>query len=211
MTADILAPILALVPVPDAAKAALRARLAEPSRHYHGTAHIALLWQRHLAHGIGLSVQAPPWHTLLACAIAYHDAIYDAARRDNEARSAELWRAAAPALPPDQVAWVADTILATANHLAARPASGMAPDAWAARQWMLDLDLTPLGEAPDIFDANSAALRREFAHLPDAEWTAGRAAFLRSIAAVPRLFRTPALHEQYEAAARANFAREARK
>jgi predicted metal-dependent HD superfamily phosphohydrolase len=201
--------ILALVPVPDAAKTELRARLAEPTRHYHGTAHIALLWQRHLAHGAGLSVQSPPWHTLLACAIAYHDAIYDAARKDNEARSADLWHAAAPALPADQVEWVAATILATANHLAARPDPGMAADAWAARQWMLDLDLTPLGEAPDIFDANTAALRREFAHLTDEQWTTGRAAFLRSIAATPRLFQTPVLHQAYEPAARANFAREA--
>ena len=199
--------ILALVPVADREKSDLRARLAEPTRHYHGTAHIALLWQRHLAHGKGLPVQSPPWHRLLACAIAYHDAIYDAARKDNEARSADLWRAARPALPPQDIEWVAATILATANHLAAAPEPGMAPDSWAARQWMLDLDLTPLGEAPDIFDANTEALRREFAYLTDEQWTTGRATFLRNIAAVPRLFQTPVLHEHYEAQARANFAR----
>jgi len=204
-----LADILSHVPVPDAAKADLCARLSGPTRHYHGTAHIALLWQRHRQYGAGLSVQQEPWNTWLACAIAFHDAIYDASRKDNESRSADLWHAAQPALPPEAIAWVAGTILATANHLAAQPEPGMAPDAWAARAWMLDLDLTPLGEPPSIFDANTAALRREFAHLSDDAWANGRAAFLRNIAATPRLFRSPVLHDAFEAQARANFTREA--
>ena len=206
---DPLADILAHVPVPDAAKSDLRARLAEPTRAYHGTAHIALLWQRHRHYGAGLPIQPEPWNTLLACAIAFHDAIYDAARKDNEARSAALWQQAAPALPPDQVAWVTGTILATAHHLAAQPEPGMPPAAWAARAWMLDLDLTPLGEDPDTFDANTQALRHEFHHLSDDAWAQGRATFLRTIAATPRLFRTPILHDAFEARARANFARSA--
>ena len=203
--------ILALVPVSDAAKRDLRARMAAPTRQYHGTAHIALLWQRHRQYGIGLSVHREPWNTWLACAIAYHDAIYDAARRDNEAASAALWQSAQPDLPPDAIAWVSATILATANHLAATPEPGMTEPAWTARTWMLDLDLTPLGETPDEFDANTAALRREYAHLSDATWTAGRTAFLRTIAAAPRLFRTAILHHAFDAQARANFARELRK
>ncbi len=200
--------ILALVPVPEAAKHDLCARLADPARHYHGTAHITLLWQRHRHYGTGLSVQQEPWNTWLACAIAYHDAIYNAARHDNEAASAALWQSANPALPPEGIAWVTGTILATANHLAAAPDPGMSEPAWTARMWMLDLDLTPLAEPPAIFDANTEALRREYAHLSDAAWTAGRAAFLRSIAATPRLFRTPVLYDTFEAAARANFVRE---
>ena len=204
-----LVPVLTLVPVPHAAKQDLRARLAEPTRHYHGTAHITLLWSRHRQYGTGLSVQQEPWNTWLACAIAYHDAIYDAARKDNEAASAALWEAADPALPPEAIAWVTGTILGTANHLAATPDPGMSDAAWTARTWMLDLDLTPLAESPATFDANTEALRREYAHLSDPAWTTGRAAFLRSIAAAPRLFRTPVLFEAFEARARANFAREA--
>ena len=206
---DPLADILALAPVPDSAKQDLRARLAEPTRHYHGTAHIALLWSRHRQYGTGLSVHEEPWNTWLACAIAYHDAIYDAARKDNEAASATLSQAAKPALPPDAIAWVTGTILATANHLAASREPTMSEPAWTARAWMLDLDLTPLGEAPETFDANTEALRREYAHLSDPGWNAGRTAFLRGIAKVPRLFRAPILHTAFEAQARANFAREA--
>ena len=76
--ADALSEVLALVPVSDGAKAELRGLLAGADRHYHGTAHVALLWERHLQFGGGLSVQAAPWHQWLACAIAFHDAIYDA-------------------------------------------------------------------------------------------------------------------------------------
>ena len=207
---DTLAAILALVPVPDMAKATLRARLAEPSRHYHGTAHVALLWARHRQYGAGLSVHHEPWNTWIACAIAYHDAIYNAARGDNEAASAALWQSAEPALPADGIAWVTGTILATANHRAAAPEPGMTEPAWAARAWMLDLDLTPLGETPDAFDANTVALRREYAHLSNVAWTTGRNSFLRSIAETPRLFRTPALHTAFDAQARDNIVRELR-
>ena len=200
--------VLALVPVSDRAKAALRAKLAGPDRHYHGTAHVALLWERHVRFGGGLSVQEAPWHQWLACAIAYHDAIYDASRKDNEVLSAAMWEAAGAGLPDEGVAWVTGTILATANHLAAVPEAGMSDAAWAARAWMLDLDLTPLGEAAAVFDANTAALRLEFAHLSDEQWVAGGGAFLREISKTERLFRTEVLHAAFEGAARANFARE---
>jgi predicted metal-dependent HD superfamily phosphohydrolase len=206
---DPLADLMALVPVPAAARDALLACLAGPTRAYHGTAHVVLLWQRHVRYGAGLAVRAEPWNTRLACAIAYHDAVYDAARRDNEARSAAMWRQARPDLPAEDVEWVAATILATADHLGASPEPGMAPQSWAARAWMLDLDLSPLGEEQAAFDANTAALRHEFAHLSDEAWAKGRAAFLRSFAAAPRLFRTPVLHAAFEAPARANLAREA--
>jgi len=203
-----LVSLLSHLPIPEAAKSDLRTRLAEPTRHYHGTAHVVLLWQRHRHYGATLTVQQEPWDTRLACAIAFHDAIYDATRRDNEAASAALWRAASPALPPEAIDWVANTILATANHLAEKPEPNMSEAAWAARAWMLDLDLTPLGERPEAFNANTEALRREYAHLSDQAWNQGRAAFLRGIAATPRLFRTQVLHTAFEPQARANVARD---
>jgi len=76
-----------------------------------------------------------------------------------------LWRAASPALEAGEIDWVGETILATADHLNAAPDPGMAPDAWQARVWMLDLDLTPLGAAEPDFIANTGRLREEYAHL----------------------------------------------
>jgi predicted metal-dependent HD superfamily phosphohydrolase len=200
--------LLALLPVPPAARDDLRARLAEPSRRYHGTAHVALLWRRHRDFGAGLRVTAPPWHLRIACAIAFHDAIYDATRADNETRSAALWRAAAPAMDAAGVDWVAGTIEATADHLGAAPPPGMDDTSWQARAWMLDLDLTPIGESPAVFDANTALLREEYAHVADADWQRGRAAFLGRLAAAPALYRSPALRAAFEDPARRNLARD---
>jgi predicted metal-dependent HD superfamily phosphohydrolase len=200
--------LLSIVPVTDTARGELRARLAEPVRVYHGGDHVALLWERHLRHGAGLWYRREPWNTRIACAIAYHDAVYDPTRSDNEARSAALWREVGAGLDPSVIDWVAGTILATRRHLDARPEPGLSDEAWAARVWVLDLDLTPLGEFPEVFDANTAALRRESSHLSHEAWDRGRLAFLRGIAAAPRLFRTPVLHAAFEGPARANIARE---
>jgi hypothetical protein len=42
-----LAALLRLLPVPQVARRDLHRRLARRQRHYHGAAHVALLWQRH--------------------------------------------------------------------------------------------------------------------------------------------------------------------
>lgn len=200
--------LLDCVPVSDAMRAELRARLQEPSRSYHNARHVTLLWTRHLRYGAGLVVTTEPWHRLIACAIAFHDAIHDPRRSDNEAASAALWRHARPALGPDEVEWVAETIAATAGHLVAVPTPGMPEAAWSARLWMLDLDLTPLAEHPAEFAANTRRLRHEAAHLSDTEWDAARLDFLRRIAAAPRLFRSDALATAFERRARNNIARQ---
>jgi predicted metal-dependent HD superfamily phosphohydrolase len=204
----LIADLFALVPVPPAARDDVLARMSARDRHYHGIDHLALLWGCHLRHGAGLSVCSPPWHRLIACAVAFHDAVYDPVRRDNETESAALWRAASPALEAGEIDWVGGTILATADHLNAAPDPGMAPDAWQARLWMLDLDLTPLGAAKADFIANTGKLRAEYAHLDEAAWVTGRRGFLRGLSRRAVLFRTPVLAAAYEATARANQARE---
>lgn len=203
-----LADLFARLPVAPGAKQDLLARLGDPARRYHGLHHVALLWRRHRAYGAGSDLCGPPWHGLLACAIAFHDAVYDPRRHDSEARSAAVWRESRPALDPAAVEWVAGTVLATADHLGAGPEPGMDAAAWRARVWMLDLDLTPLGEAPAEFEANTARLRAEYAHLSDAAWAAGRRAFLRGVASRGALYRSPALAAAFEVPARANLTRE---
>jgi predicted metal-dependent HD superfamily phosphohydrolase len=103
----------------------------------------------------------------------------------------------------DTVEWVAGTIEATADHLIALPDTGMTPEAWEARAWMLDLDLAPLGEPADAFAMNSWPLRQKHAQLTDAAWEEGRLAFLKRLASAPRLFRSPLLALAFETQARA--------
>jgi predicted metal-dependent HD superfamily phosphohydrolase len=183
-------------------------RMAAPERHYHGLGHLAVLWTRHGRYGGGTPFVAPAASRLIACSIAFHDLIYDPLRRDNEHRSAALWRASAPAdLSARDVDWVATTIEATADHLAPRPAT-------TARArlvlWMLDLDLSPLGEAPGVFARNTSALRLEFRHMAYADWECGRLAFLRKLQAAPRIYRSAPLAAAFEAQARRNIAHELR-
>ncbi len=205
----LIADLFSHVPVSAEARASVIALMSGPDRHYHDIGHLATLWGRHCLLGAGQAVAAPPWHRLIACAIAFHDAVYDPIRRDNEVRSAALWRASAGGdIEPWETDWVAGTILATADHLGAMPEADMAPDAWNARLWMLDLDLTPLGEAEDIFTVNTRELRKEYAHLDDAAWASGRRGFLRGLARRAVIYRTPAIAAAFDAQTRANLARE---
>ncbi|MBX6372853.1 MAG: hypothetical protein IRZ13_01290 [Acetobacteraceae bacterium] len=205
--AALLADLLRRVPVSPAARREVRRRMGAPARRYHGLSHIAELWARHRRLGRGTPFRAPGVETLLASAIAYHDAIYDVRRGGSEAASAALWRAPArapPRLPPAAIEWVAGTIEVTADHLGAP--EGPRTPLGRARLWMLDLDLTPLAAPPPRFARNTRDLRAEYGHLTAAQWDAGRAAFLRRLAAQPRLFRTPRIAARYEARARANIA-----
>jgi predicted metal-dependent HD superfamily phosphohydrolase len=181
-------------------------QMATSRRHYHGLLHLATLWTRHGRFGIGTPFLAPAATRLIACAIAFHDAIYDATRRDNEHRSALLWRRYAPPdLSAADVNWVATTIEATADHLASRDAS--TPRA-RLRLWLLDLDLTPLGEQPELFARNTRRLRAEYRHLREADWERSRLAFLRKLQSAPALYRSAPLATAFEAQARRNIARE---
>jgi predicted metal-dependent HD superfamily phosphohydrolase len=144
---------------------------------------------------------------MIACAIAFHDAVHDARRGDNEAASALLWRRCSGRLAARQRRWVEQTILATADHLGADALRGTRGHARLARAWLLDLDLTPLGEGSGEFTANTRRLRREFAHLQEDAWDAGRLAFLGRMAEAPQRFRTRLLAARFDGRARANLAR----
>ena len=201
------------VPVDEPAKDRLFAEMSRPGRLYHGVAHLETLWRRHGLYSAeaGLDGSAPT--ALLACTIAYHDSVYDVRRDDNEARSAQVWlrESADSRVSEEDRAWVAATISATSDHLAYHAdASVSGPTAELrekARVWMLDLDLTPLGETAEKFDENSRLLRVEFAHLSAAEWEASMLEFRRRFLEAPQIYRTPALAARFEAAARSNLTR----
>lgn len=199
----LMADMFTHVPVGAEARSMVEGLLGGADRHYHGLAHVALLWQRHLGYAdhAGLTAETPM--RLIASAIAYHDCIYDPRRRDNEARSAALWRehASAAGVLATETAWVGATIEATADHLGYEPRQAHWEE---ARLWMLDLDLSALGESPGDFARNTELLRAEYAHLAESDWIAGRAAFLASLTRRPSLFRAPVLAQVFGAAARRN-------
>lgn len=200
--------LVSLVPVSDQSRHELARRMRAPDRFYHRDEHLALLWRRHRVLGRNGAFHAPRVERLIASAIAFHDAVLDTTRDDNEVASAQLWRemaGAAGELSDDEIDWVAGTIEATACHLAPWPADGLLER---ARLWVLDLDLTPLGEPPAIFARDARRLRAEHMHLDAASWNCKRLEFLARLARAPRLYRTEVIADAFESPARANLQRE---
>jgi predicted metal-dependent HD superfamily phosphohydrolase len=175
----------------------LRARHAEPQRHYHTQAHIDALL-RHLDTHRALARE--PQH--IEAAIWFHDCVYDPRLDDNEARSAAIAREELAALPwpADAVARVEALVLATHKHDA--PAGDA--DAWL----FLDLDLSVLGQPWPVYDAYRRAVRKEYGHVPGLLYRMGRRKVLQRFAEREAIYRTPELHALWDASARANLQRE---
>ena len=185
--------------------------MTEPARHYHNLHHLDVLWARHLRFRDCLADQpCRTFEPLIALAIAYHDAVFVADRPDNEERSADLWlevSTTATDLVLDERLWVADTIRATADHLGSAKMIDLdTPDGY-ARQWVLDLDLSPLGEAPDIFDRNMEMLAAEAMHKTELQRRADLLATLRHFASARPLFRSQPIASVLAEPARRNFER----
>ena len=176
--------------------AALVAAWSEPHRSYHGLAHLAAV--------LGLVGQlsgdaADP--AAVALAAWYHDAVYDPERDDNERVSAERARAGLRGLVADErVAEVVRLVLLTAAH---SPEPGDANGAV-----LCDADLAVLAGPPDAYAAYASAVRAEYAHLSDEEFTAGRIAVLERLLELPQLYRLPAVADAWTPLARANMTAE---
>jgi predicted metal-dependent HD superfamily phosphohydrolase len=74
--------------------------------------------------------------------------------------------------------------------------------------FLLDIDLSILASPPDAYREYVAAVRREYGHVPEDQFRAGRARVLRHFLDRPALYITPSLHAVWENAARSNLAAE---
>jgi predicted metal-dependent HD superfamily phosphohydrolase len=176
---------------------AIVAAYADPSRGYHDTQHLNEVLDR-LDELATNGAAYDPTPVLLAA--WFHDAVYDG-ERDAEERSA-AWAedALATVAPAPVVSEVARLVRLTETHTPADDdANGCA---------VSDADLGILAAPRDRYDEYVAAVRREYAHLEDAVFNAGRADVLRALAAKPHLFHTAYARDRWEEAARANLERE---
>jgi predicted metal-dependent HD superfamily phosphohydrolase len=210
--------LLDKVPIDEAAKINLVARMTTSDRFYHGVDHIVLLWDRHRAYSAQAGFDGEEMDRLIACAIAFHDCVHDGRRQDNEERSAKVWMDASrrSSLSKNDRLWVAETIRATRDHLSYPQTATMdssplrdAGDSLRerARIWMLDLDLTPLGETPAEFDRNTLLVRRESPYLSERQWDERLLGFFQRLLDAPRIYRSPTLEAVFEAPARRNLKR----
>jgi predicted metal-dependent HD superfamily phosphohydrolase len=173
---------------------ALIAAYADPSRGYHDALHLTEVLDR-LDELAAARMGFDPM--VVALAAWFHDAVYDG-ERDAEERSA-VWAEEALAGTP-YGAEVARLVRLTETH-------DPDPDD-AAGQAVCDADLAIFASPPDRYDSYIAGVRRDYAHISDAEFTSGRAAVLHELAGRERLFHTTYGREHWEARARANLSRE---
>jgi predicted metal-dependent HD superfamily phosphohydrolase len=176
--------------------AAVMAAWSEPHRRYHDLSHLAAVLGR-----VDALAAAADDADAVRLAAWYHDVVYDPHSDENEARSAGRARAGLRGLVDDErLAEVERLVLLTADH---------DPDPDDANGAVLcDADLAVLAAPPEAYAGYASAVRAEYGHLSDAEFTAGRIAVLERLLALPALYRLPEDDERWTATARANLGAE---
>ena len=188
-------PALAAAGDGSAVRDALLAAYREPDRHYHTLQHLHECIECLAA--CGDLAQRP---AEVEIALWFHDAVHDVHRDDNERRSADRARAAlaAAGVSADVVARIDALVMAT-RHATATPTA-------ADEQLLVDIDLAILGADTARFAEYETQIRREYAHVPAAEFRARRSAVLASFLARDPIYRTARLRDALEARARTNLA-----
>jgi len=172
-------------------------RWAEPQRRYHTLDHLVAVLNR--VTELTAYCDDPDSVTLAAW---FHDAVYRPDRSENEERSAHLAERALreAGLPDDRVAEVTRLVRLTILH---DPAPGDRNG-----EVLCDADLAVLAGDPAEYAAYAAAVREEYAFVPDELFRTGRADILLRLLDQPHLFRTPYGRTEWEPVARRNLATE---
>lgn len=168
-------------------------RWSEPQRRYHTLSHLAAV----LDVTDRLADEAEDADAVRLAAW-FHDAVYAPERSENEERSARLAERVLPeaGVPAALTTETARLVRLTTTHEAAEGDRNGAV--------LCDADLAVLGGTPAAYAAYAAAVREEYAFVPDDAFREGRAAVLQQLLDLPRLYRTPAAQSAYAVAARSN-------
>ncbi len=173
-------------------------RWNEPHRAYHSLPHLLAVLE-------ALDALLVPDDAALRrpvlLAAWFHDAVYRGSAGEDEEASARLAGVLLEdRLAADEVAEVQRLVLLTRAHA---PAPGDRAGAL-----LCDADLSVLGGSDGDYAAYVAAVRREYAHVPAAAFTAGRADVLRQLLGLDPLFHTERGAALWSARARENLGAE---
>ena len=169
------------------------------SRYYHNLSHIdSLLKQANQFKDIIQDFDA------LLFAIWYHDIIYKATSKENELKSAQLMvdRLKHTQFELSRIEKCKQMILSTKTHLV--------PNNEIDIQYLLDFDLSILGESEETYQDYCQAIRREFKIYPTFMYNQGRRKALQKFLARERIYYTEVYFNQYETRARQNIEKEIR-
>lgn len=179
---------------PQAVWKELEGHYGEAHRHYHVLAHLAhcLRWLDRCA----ANLHEPD---TVEMALWFHDIIYRTEFKDNEARSARLFRERGDGLfPPGFTDRVCEFIMATVHD-------GRPGDSEAA--YVVDIDLSSLGLPWNEFQRDSANIRKEFGLVPDNDYYGANHGFLSGLLRRERVYYTEYFHQRLERTARENIGR----
>lgn len=174
-------------------------RYTEGHRHYHNLHHIVSLLQ--LADTYKDQLEAPQ---LVAFAIWYHDAIYDATQKDNEEQSALLARRhlSKMGFNSDIIQHCYNMIITTKTHTTDETKDH--PDTG----FLLDIDLSILATEPDNYKKYAEQIRQEYIMYADVLYTAGRKNVLQHFLSKERIYHTGTFYALWEEQARMNIKNE---
>lgn len=193
--------------LPAGQQAALEAAYATPPRAYHNFSHV-----REVLHHYDAVAVGPGWRqpVEVRLAVLYHDAIYEAGRGDNEARSADLAVEHIARWLPDagvDADRVAELIRLTARH-GGFTSADFAGDAADDAMQFLDCDMAILGAGPAAFDAYDRGIAAEYrGHVPAWVFKLNRRRFLKALLGRERIFLSDFFHHRLDAQARINLRR----
>ncbi|WP_164695041.1 HD domain-containing protein [Falsiroseomonas algicola] len=175
----------------------LRHRHAEPHRAWHDWNRVAGILA--MAEEISAAIADKPAFII---ATMFHSAVFDrAVPGQAEASIALMRRHLTPLMPPHMLDRAEVLIHAvTRQELPETDDPSLRGDACL----LLDMDNAILGEPASRYDAYEAAIRREFAHLPDDRYEFGRIAALRMLLWRDRIYRTDRFYLEREKRARRN-------
>lgn len=166
----------------------------EESRHYHNLDHIA-----HCLQGLEHFAQHAQHSAQVTLALWFHDAVYNAKAKDNEAKSAQMAREELLALEVSKacVDRICAHIIATRDHKSEDPDAKM----------VIDLDLAILAASPARYDRFEEEVRREYAHVPGFLFKIGRKKVLKHFITREHIYNHRFARELWEEPARANLRR----
>jgi len=186
--------------MPAAMWAELEAVYQTPPRAYHNIRHVheVAAHCKHVAASVGWQ---HPKEVYLA--VLYHDAIYQAGRKDNEARSADLAiEAARKYLGSESIDLY---LLRQLIELTAGHGNLKAEDLDQDSKLFVDCDMAILGADPEQFVAYDKAIASEYrGKLPGWMFQFLRRKFLKKLLDSPRIYLSDIFHESHEAKARTN-------
>lgn len=165
---------------------------SESHRAYHNTKHIADCLSQ-----FDSAKESADRPDEVEAAIWFHDVVYDPKASDNEDRSA-IWAVEVinqPGVDAEALRRIVALILATRHD---REPFGR------DEELIIDVDLSILGRDPDEFAGYDAAIRQEYAWVPEDQYRVGRTKVLESFLARPVIYHTADFRNRFESRARRN-------